>query len=384
MRIATVLLLVLTVALLATNATARTWNVPGEAPTIQAGIDSASAADTVLGAAGTYYEHDVALKNGVVVLSESGHDATTIDGSAAGTVIIASGSMSPSTVLDGFTITNGSGGNYPNSGGGILCIGGASPTISNNAITDNEVERGDLGYGGGIYCYGGGTDPIVENNTITHNYASQCGGGMGCDTGANPVIRNNFIAFNMTEGNGGAIYLYGATPLISDNLVVANTCGVDGSGVFLTYYSHPEIMGNTFWNNVSAGSHNMGTIAIDAWEPCPVIRNNIITGDTAHGIYSGFDPSCLTIECNDVWGNALGSFGGTIPDLCGVDCNICLDPLFCDPDNGDFTLCEHSPCLPGNHPDACDCGLIGAFGQGCSCPTATEQTTWGGVKSMFR
>ena len=36
------------------------------------------------------------------------------------------------------------------------------------------------------------------------------------------------------------------------------------------------------------------------------------------------------------------------------------DLLFCDAENGDYTLDACSPCLPGNHPDGVDCGLIGA------------------------
>jgi len=40
---------------------AETWNVPLDAPTIQAGFHSAAAGDTVRTGCGTYYEHDIAI-----------------------------------------------------------------------------------------------------------------------------------------------------------------------------------------------------------------------------------------------------------------------------------------------------------------------------------
>jgi hypothetical protein len=49
-----------------------TWNVPADAPTIQAGIDSASVGDIVFVECGTYYEHDIVMKSGLSFFSETG------------------------------------------------------------------------------------------------------------------------------------------------------------------------------------------------------------------------------------------------------------------------------------------------------------------------
>ena len=86
----------------------------------------------------------------------------------------------------------------------------------------------------------------------------------------------------------------------------------------------------------------------------------------------------VTFDCCDLFGNAGGDWVGGIADQYGLNGNISADPLFCDPENGDFRLQEDSPCAPGT-----ECDLIGAWPVGCG-PTAAEQTTWGGLKARFR
>jgi len=50
-----------------------TIHVPGDIPTIQAGLQAAVAGDTVLVAAGTYYEHDLTMNpSGIILRGETG------------------------------------------------------------------------------------------------------------------------------------------------------------------------------------------------------------------------------------------------------------------------------------------------------------------------
>ncbi|MHC4624711.1 MAG: hypothetical protein ACYS4W_12505, partial [Planctomycetota bacterium] len=89
---------------------------PGES--IQAAIDSASYGETVQVAAGTYVEN-ITLKNGVKVLG-AGPLSTTIDGAFSGSVVTSTG-CDPNTILEGFTIANGTGTNVGSgdNGGGM-------------------------------------------------------------------------------------------------------------------------------------------------------------------------------------------------------------------------------------------------------------------------
>jgi len=72
--------------------------------------------------------------------------------------------------------------------------------------------------------------------------------------------------------------------------------------------------------------------------------------------------SGASIVCTDIHGNAGGDWVGPIAGLLDQDGNICEDPLFCNPQSGDFTLTAGSPCLPDFNPD---CGVMGAHGLGC-------------------
>ncbi len=90
------------------------------------------------------------------------------------------------------------------------------------------------------------------------------------------------------------------------------------------------------------------------------------------------------LECCDIYGNTGGDYVGPISGMEGVNGNFSADPQFCNLANSDFTLGDCSPCLPGNHPYSYSCGRIGALDVGCVCNSATEPSTWGGVKAVYR
>ena len=79
------LLLALVFVMLTTPASGRTWQVPDDVATIQAGIDAAAAGDTVLVSCGTYNEHDIEMKSGVCLVGETGSPGgVLIDAQALG------------------------------------------------------------------------------------------------------------------------------------------------------------------------------------------------------------------------------------------------------------------------------------------------------------
>ncbi|MCK4546468.1 MAG: right-handed parallel beta-helix repeat-containing protein [Candidatus Eisenbacteria sp.] len=321
-------------------ASARTWYIlpdgTGDAPTIHAGIDSASAGDIVLVACGTFYEHEIWMKSGITLRSETGNpDCVTIDAECDGTVLFCS-DVDNTTSIDGFTITHGLAGCvgcFPARGGGMYCWG-SSPTITNCTFRDNVAHgwHEHAACGGGLCCFGSSPAFVncifFENSAFGEWYENSRGGAIACIGGSSPTFVSCVIYSNGTDYGGGGIYCLYSSPTLT-NCILSNN-----------------------------SSSNSGVIYCD-W---------------------GGNP---TLTCCDLWGNQWADWAGHIEDQYGINGNFSECPRLCDPYNGDFHLQECSPCIPEYNPE---CGLIGAYGVGCPCgePTPVERVSWGQVKNMFR
>lgn len=169
MRLASILLFSLWLS--GTIASASTIDVPAQQPTIQDGINAANTGDTVLVAPGTYFENINFNGKAITVTSSAGAAATIINGGALAPVAAFITGEGAGSVLSGFTLENGYATfDFQYEGGGISILF-ASPTIKNNIITSNNGN----GEGGGIGIYWG--SPIVTGNVISNNTA-QFGGGV--------------------------------------------------------------------------------------------------------------------------------------------------------------------------------------------------------------
>ncbi len=219
MRFLVILILVLLFPIVAFSQT-----VPGNYPTIQGAINALPPGSTVTVLPGVYFENIDFLGKAITVQSQLGPTVTFIDGSMMGSVVIFAGGEGPNSVLDGFTIMNGSGTDIspPNGffcGGGIYCSH-SSPTMKNNIIRDNVVLGMPGGHGGGIYCWLG--TPRIINNVIADNVALCNAGGIRC-VAASPFITNNTICANSAAFNGGGIDCGNGMPVITNTIVWDNT-----------------------------------------------------------------------------------------------------------------------------------------------------------------
>lgn len=257
-----------------TTATAAVIHIPGDQPTIQAGISMAGTADTVLVAPGTYYENLNLLGKELVLASHFILDGdqesilnTIIDGSQpihpdTASVILMVNGEPVGTQVCGFTITGGAGTAWLDEhgagtfreGGGIL-MNASQARICHNRIVDNRVENeeGVTSTGGGGIRVGDGY-PEISNNLIMRNYGRYGGGIVLNFTGA--YIHNNLIAWNESSSSysgGTGIWTYengDSGKVITNNTIVANQATGGCAGVSLQA-TEALLMNNIIYGNVS-------------------------------------------------------------------------------------------------------------------------------------
>lgn len=396
----------------------------GDAPTIQAGIDSAAAGDTVLVRAGRYVENIDFLGKAIVVRGED-RNTTVIDGSS----IIEScvrfmNGEGRGSILEGFTLTGGRGHPY-----GITRFGGgafvfeAQPIIKDNIITGNSANVDDThGMGGGIYCGANavGLSPLIVSNIISSNSAGVNGGGISIEANPAPLILDNTIENNTTgrgDGGGIAFLITASGAVVKGNVIRGNQAADHGGGIHAALSSsvlpdvEMEISGNVIVDNLAIGAAMVVSSGGGIWiqDVSAWVHHNTIAANEGQGptqTYGGnvaiVDSPGLILEQNIIalavlgggvrcdgtegppmirnnlaWMNAGGDGVGDCADWTTGNGNLVADPYFCDAAGGNYQLAANSPAL--THP----AGPLGAFAvAGCG-PVDVRPITWGQLKSRY-
>jgi predicted outer membrane repeat protein len=307
--------------------------------TIQVGIDAAVDGDTVLVGPGEYVITEPVTFQGkaITVRSEEGRDETTIrmDTPAdpkRGSVVVFENNETNTSVLEGFTITGGSGGirfdassgtvsncsilhNTAEYAGGIFCAHPCSPRLIGCIIAENSAPGGS---GGGVFIWDEASLTLI-NCIIMDNSAKDFGGGLCCYNNASMTLTDCIISGNsitgataLLAGYGGGVSCTENSSLTLTNCTISkNSAGFSAGGVMC--YKSSAILKDCIITENSAARLG-GAIFCDT-DSSMSITNCIISGNSASqrggGIECYLNSSIALTNCT-IWGNSAGQSGGGV------------------------------------------------------------------------
>jgi hypothetical protein len=382
-------------------------NVPEGQPTIQEGINAAADGDTVLVQPGTYVENINYNGNSIVLGSlflTTGNPAyiaeTVIDGNNMERTVIIENVTGTTTVLCGFTITNG---NCYDGGGGVSCMNDSSITLKNLIVSNNLTET----MGGGIYLHeisnatiediittdnacgmsGGGimisqSEAFLTNVKALNNYAFSAGGGIKCH-GGTIIIENSEMSGNVSAWSGGGGEMTETASLIMNNVMISDNYAEGSGGGLLIFgndgivkLSNSVITGNSgsfgSWGSLGAGilvgscnavftnvtfSDNFCELAGACWVSFGTIVtfvDCIMWNNSPDEIGINDSPTYpteITISYCDIQGGEAGIEVPATVTLNWLEGNIDEDPLFAFTGEHLYSLLENSPCINTGIPD---------------------------------
>jgi len=268
----------------------RLIDVPRDFQTIQAGIDNAQAGDTVLVAPGVYRENLV-VRRAILLVSRilTTNNPTYID----------------STIVDGNAAD--------------CCISleeGSGSTV----VRGFTIRNGRQDYGGGVDCRQN-TSPRLEYLLITGNRANIYGGGIYATSGV-------------------SLNLYRA-------LIVGNrAASFDGAGARLTEFR------SAILNHCTVADNDGGNgISFNGWSGEISLRNSIFYGNSNPQLmFNHNSDRNIDLAFCDVENGENGIRSNVNLGYDWDDGNILNDPLFIDPDAGDYRLQDGSPCIDAGDP----------------------------------
>jgi len=325
---------------------------------------------------------------------------TVIDGNNQERVVIIENVTGTTTVLCGFTITNG---NCYFGGGGVSCMDNSSITLKNLIVSNNLTET----MGGGIYLHeisnatiedviatdnacgmnGGGimisqSEAFLTNVKALNNYSFSAGGGINCQ-GGNIIIENSQMSGNVSGWSGGGGEMNNTNSLIMNNVMVSDNYA-EGTGGGLVFFgnngtvnlSNSVITGNSgsfgSWGSIGAGilvgsctaeftnvtfSDNFCETAGACWVSFGTIVtfiDCIMWNNSPNEIGindSPTNPTEVTISYSDIQGGEAGIEVPATVTFNWMEGNIDEDPLFAFTGEHYYSLLEDSPCINAGIPD---------------------------------
>jgi len=287
--------------------------------------------------------------------------------------VVTSRDDNPTAVLDGFTITGGNAnGGFFDYGAGGLNNGWFSEGSSIMVLNCTFTRNSSSGPGGGMGSFG--CDPTLVNCTFSGNSAAR-GGGMA-SIGSPTLVNCTFIGncathHGMGYREGGGMHNRNGSPTLVNCIFSKNWSSDNGGGMYNSDSDKLTLTNCTFTQNSAVKGNALYFYSLHSKLPSNAEMTNCILWDGGNEMWN-YDDSMINVAyCN---------IQGGWPGLGNID----VDPVFADPDNGDYHLKSEagrwdpvsdswvvddvtSPCIDAGDPDS---------------PVAFESFPNGGIVNM--
>ncbi len=308
--------------------------------TIQDAIDAASDGDEIVVSPGTYTSDGSAvvdtLGKAILIRSSGASLETIIDGKGERIGLHFDSNETSSTVIDGFTITNGYDFIF---GGGVAVLNDSNPTIQNCIIDRNTT----WSQGAGIICYS--SSPAITNCTISNNnttYALGKGGGIAIIGTSSPILSGCIISGNQAGTlGGGGVWCQSMGAVIDNCTITLNQTSGDGGGLYVGPDSGIDVTNCTISNNEASTGGGMWS----ASSASPALVDSTVCGNLPNQVEDS-DPEA---DLWDVEGNAVLDVCGASGACCHGEACTVLTEADCQLTGGTYegtgTDCEDEPCV---------------------------------------
>lgn len=255
---------------------------------------------------------------------------------------------------------------------GGASISGDGSVVSNCVFTDNIAVDGNAG---ALSCYGdsatvtactfignfaashggaiagGDVSMTIADCTFTDNRAKY-GGAASFDSRIPALLRCTFIGNSCLGGYGGAVYMYDwaeTSPKTVACCTFIDNSAVSGGAVYGLDVLSLRMFNCLFQGN---GAYAGGGLGMDGWSEAEISACTFVGNIAVEGSSVWIDDPGSRIDSSILWGDVIDPLDGSVDvrHCCiqggaeGVG-NIDADPMFVDPENGDYRLLPGSPCI---------------------------------------
>lgn len=248
--------------------------------------------------------------------------------------------------------------------------GGISAREYSNLTLENVIIQSNTGdWGGGISLLD--SRLTMENVTLSENESVWAGGGLGSYRSVVSMVDCNILSNSSSDGPGGGLQLGEFSQGVFDKVTVDGNSARNGGGLTLEfaetkfidcsitgnlatdhgggiygYYTSPEFINTTIADNIALANESNG-FRLEGWTH-PRFVNSIVWGTPDQNLQITGGDSCTVLMAYSDIENGENALILDPENNCTVtwgNGNLNTDPLFANPDSGNYIITSNSPCL---------------------------------------